>query len=697
VSGSSRIGSFTHWQPRPGTTDAQIIDHVYTRNCYGLPDDMRDYVVIDVGAHVGAFTIACLDRGARVLAFEPDLGNYRLLLEAVCKHEHGIENSALFLQAVIGSLSSGVWMTDSYPVMSGLANTGGKNIFNREALPEDVISTPFMSVRVLFAETLNLQLDRWGYTSNNYKLLLKLDCEGSEHQIIEALARENIRPDHIIGEAHDATNLDPSFPPDTILNAQSVVRRLSQLGYRVRYKNCLPKGLALFSAARRAPLSPPDDYSIRPCPCGEPAHTGRWCERGLRIYGNSRTRILWVGDAVAATGFSRCTHAACDALRAAGYEVHILGINYYGDPHSHPYPIYPARKGGDWSGVLRLPELVERIGPDLIIGLNDAWNVKDYLDELDASGVQIPPIMFWLAADAENQSAGKDLEGIAHVVGWTQFALDEFKKGGYRGPASIVPLGVDTSLFRPLDKQECRAKVLPPSIPPEAFIVGFVGRNQPRKRIDLLLRYFATWLEEWPHRPENQARDDGPDAYLYLHVAPTGERGTDIRSLVRCYGLEGRVIVSHPPIGEGVADAVLPLVYNSMDLFLTTTQGEGWGLPVLEAIACGVLCAVPNWSALGEWARPAAYMIPCTSTNLSAPLNGKAYTIGGVPDERETVNAIQWGYEHAVGRGRQGQKYHIAAGLELARSLSWEKTGERMVREVEKLLGILRESAKSEP
>ena len=52
-------------------------------------------------------------------------------------------------------------------------------------------------------------------------------------------------------------------------------------------------------------------------------------------------RLFWVGDAVASTGFARATHKICDVLRET-YEVHVLGINYHGDPHPYPYTIYPA-------------------------------------------------------------------------------------------------------------------------------------------------------------------------------------------------------------------------------------------------------------------------------------------------------------------------------------------------------------------
>lgn len=53
--------------------DASIWQDVYTNNEYQLPEDMTDWHVLDIGAHVGAFTRLCLDRGAYVSAFEPCL------------------------------------------------------------------------------------------------------------------------------------------------------------------------------------------------------------------------------------------------------------------------------------------------------------------------------------------------------------------------------------------------------------------------------------------------------------------------------------------------------------------------------------------------------------------------------------------------------------------------------------------------
>lgn len=67
---------------RHGTQDGAVAREVLDANEYRLPDRL-DGLVVDVGAHVGAFARACLDRGARVVCFEPDAGNYALLCRNV--------------------------------------------------------------------------------------------------------------------------------------------------------------------------------------------------------------------------------------------------------------------------------------------------------------------------------------------------------------------------------------------------------------------------------------------------------------------------------------------------------------------------------------------------------------------------------------------------------------------------------------
>jgi glycosyltransferase involved in cell wall biosynthesis len=389
----------------------------------------------------------------------------------------------------------------------------------------------------------------------------------------------------------------------------------------------------------------------------------------VRLPRETTKKILWVGDAVVSSGFARCTHAVCDHLHEEGWDVHVLGINYFGDPHDYPYSIYPCYQpqagGRDAFGVFRLADMVRQIGPDVVVFLNDPWNIPNYMASLrylqEEQHVTAPPAIGWLAVDAKNQP-GDAINDLSHVITWTDFALQELKAGGYRGSGSVVPLGVDLDVFKPMETSVARSQIQIDGqlMPQDDFIIGVVGRNQFRKRLDLTLEYFAAFIHKYGI----------DDAKLFIQIAPTEEDAFHLSRLMKYYNIEDKVIISEGEMAFGFKEQVLSVIYNSFDVLFTTTQGEGWGLTSLEAMACGVPVIAPDWSGLGDWAAGAARLIPCTSTATSAPFGNMSYTIGGIPDKDLTVQALRQFYLE-----RDFRNHYARAGFERAQELSWNNVG----------------------
>lgn len=398
----------------------------------------------------------------------------------------------------------------------------------------------------------------------------------------------------------------------------------------------------------------------------------------------AKRKLLWVGDAGVATGFARATHHVCDWLHASGeWDVEILGINFYGDPDVQarwPYKIHPCttERGGDPLGITRLPEVCARHRPDIIVVLQDPWFMPQYRA---ASGTI--PLVAWLAVDGKNLRADEYLPGIQTALFWTRFAEREARLGGFAGRSAVVPLGVDLELYRPLPRQEARhAWGLKGSPAEDGFIIGNVNRNQPRKRLELTIDYFATWVLE----------ERIPDAYLMLHLAPTGEHAIDVKNLMGYYGLAHRLILSTPPtIGKGVPERQLAGMYSAFDVMLTTTQGEGFGLTTFEAMAAGVPCIAPDWSALGELlCCGAGELVPCSSISVTAGSrtypNGAVINpnvIGAVPDKAATIKALHKLYEDDTYRAELAHRGRARVGEDRFR---WSNIGEAFHRELEAAL-----------
>lgn len=390
-------------------------------------------------------------------------------------------------------------------------------------------------------------------------------------------------------------------------------------------------------------------------------------------------KLLFIGDSPdCPSGFGRATREILDRVRDH-FEVTVLGINHRGDPSTVPYPVYTAAAGGDAFGLGRLIWMCGLVKPDIIVIQNDGWYFPHYVAALRQKKAnheyEFPefaaiPIVGAVAIDGLNFK-GDWIKDITKAVFWTQFAESEARIGGYAGPSEVIPLGVDLGTFYPEERYPAMERQQMAWLS-DYFVVGNVNRNQPRKRWDLTLRYFAKWVKDYKVQ----------DARLFLHSAPTGDCSINIADLARYYGIQHQVVMYTPEPFYGKTDEDMRDVYNCFDVLISTTQGEGMGLPAMEAMACGVPCILPDWSAFGDWAAGAAGLVPCTSTapqSFSPTIN----VLGGVADEKAFIATLD-----ALYRDTHHREVIGSLGLTRVREdrFRWDVIGARWV---EVLNGVL--------
>jgi D-inositol-3-phosphate glycosyltransferase len=374
-------------------------------------------------------------------------------------------------------------------------------------------------------------------------------------------------------------------------------------------------------------------------------------------------RLLWIGDAGCPSGFGLATHKILETVHKY-FDVCVLGLNYRGDPHPYPYPIYAASPGGDSFGLGRLIWMCDIWKPDVIVIQNDPWNFPAYRqvltteDETYHGEYANVPVVGIVAVDGRNID-GSALNDLDLAIFWTEFGLEEARKGGFTKPGTVVSLGVDREVYFPESRKAAREAIGIPSAFHDSFIIGNVNRNQPRKRWDLTLQYFADWVK-------SRKLDD---VYLYLHTAPTGDTGVRVQQYAAYLGIVDRIMLRTPPVWYGVPEEELRHTYNAFDLSMTTTQGEGFGLTTLEAMACGIPTVGPRWSGLESWAEPAMKLIPCSSLAIGPPY---VNVVGGIADEGEYILALdEFYYDPSV------RIKHSQAGLRLVQDerFDWANIG----------------------
>lgn len=199
------------------------------------------------------------------------------------------------------------------------------------------------------------------------------------------------------------------------------------------------------------------------------------------------------------------------------------------------------------------------------------------------------------------------------------------------GKIDVTPLGYDKAAFRPLleaDTSHFRRK----QGLPERFWL-YLGTLEPRKNLPLLLKAYAR-LGETERLPLILG---GGIGWMAQEIFATIER------------LELGEWVKHAGF---IPTADLPFWYNCAEAFLFPSVYEGFGLPVLEAMACGTPVITTNSSSLPEVAGRAAKCLPPSDIEL-------------------------WtGALRALKRDGEWRDLARTRGLERAQQFSWARTAE---------------------
>jgi glycosyltransferase involved in cell wall biosynthesis len=357
-----------------------------------------------------------------------------------------------------------------------------------------------------------------------------------------------------------------------------------------------------------------------------------------------KRRILVVSDSAHLnTGFGRVAREIGTALVATGqWDVSQLGWFHNPSTAVVPFRVYPTT-GQDAYGHKAYPETVARLKPDIVLAIGDDWMIGHMLDH-----PRTCPVVGYVPIDSEPVSldAMKTFSKLDHLVLYGMYAWRRVHGEALEGKRSMIPHGVDLQTFRPLpieEKQRARAEILGGRKGVD-FIVGCVARNTTRKNLPALVRTFRMFVNG-----STSCQDCGnifggthstcracnsgnvvsfapkDDAWLYMHCVADERQnaiGFDLASLVAQQGLAGRVgMPKGMKVGGGVTDTKLNEIYNAMDVFSLPTMGEGWGLPILEAMAAGTPVLVTDYSAhtqfvagCGDMISPIAF-VTCVANN----------------------------------------------------------------------------------
>jgi hypothetical protein len=186
-------------------------------------------------------------------------------------------------------------------------------------------------------------------------------------------------------------------------------------------------------------------------------------------------------------------------------------------------------------------------------------------------------------------------------IAMSQFGLAQLERAGIA--AEYAPHSVDTDTFRPdatVDGASGRDIL---NIPDDAFVVGMVAANKGSAPIR------KAFGENLLAMGEFMARHT--DVVLYMHTESRGaSMGIDLKALAAACGIPAdRIVwVDQWAYYAGLGPDILATIMASFDVHLLCSRGEGFGVPVLEAAACGVPSIVSDFSAQPELVTDFGYL-----------------------------------------------------------------------------------------
>jgi glycosyltransferase involved in cell wall biosynthesis len=253
---------------------------------------------------------------------------------------------------------------------------------------------------------------------------------------------------------------------------------------------------------------------------------------------------------------------------------------------------------------------------------------------------------------------------VDEVWAHTRYVRDIYLRSGVDPrKVKLVPLGVDPALFNP---HRAPARIGTS----KSFKFLFVGGATLRKGFDILLRAYT----------EEFTSDD--DVCLVIKdFFYGGEAAVDVRAARRRRGAP-EILYRY----DNIDFHDLGGLFTACDCYVHPYRSEGFGLPIIEAMACGLPVIVTGWGAARDFCNDTiAYLIPAEETRVPAALWGRALpTVGppmwSEPDLSALRRTMRRVFDHRVDARRKGMR----ASAHIRSRFTWTRVVDEMTQRLER-------------
>ncbi len=360
--------------------------------------------------------------------------------------------------------------------------------------------------------------------------------------------------------------------------------------------------------------------------------------------------LFTLTSAKSMTGQQRFIFEAARAMRRKGHDVTILTFS----ENTRPEMIDLIRKegiktetvpyGGAFLGRIRqfslYPNKIKEISPDIIFTytsilsnsavLSGIPTINYYWGQVTVFSEFLKNPLRWI----DNYLSGFPTVFLAkRNICCSEYMERQLKAIYFRKSDGLIYCGIDTERLKPSKKEgeNFRRKY---RVPRKAFFLGTIGRFVPYKNHKYLLEYALL------------------DKSVTVAIAGGGELEKEYLDFIEKNSLGKRAILL-----KNLPEKDLNGFFNALDIYLHPSSWEGFGIPPLEASACGKISVTLNSASLPE---------------VTAPLPA-----GFLSDGKA-------GFFKQIGNAKRALKNKGVPGISrgFARKFSWEKIAGEIEREI---------------
>jgi len=234
-------------------------------------------------------------------------------------------------------------------------------------------------------------------------------------------------------------------------------------------------------------------------------------------------------------------------------------------------------------------------------------------------------------------------------VSVSRFGQQEIERLDIESP--YIPFGIDTSIYKPTEKWQSGERVFTGrelmgfDDDGGDFVVSIVNANKAAGPGSIHRKAWAEQLLAFSIFAQGK-----PDVRLYIHTEKNGNYGgLNLTALLKAVGLEENKKVkfcNQYAFHQGHFDnEAMAALYTASDVLLAATYGEGAGLTVMEAAACGTRAVVNNFSAQPEFVSEDSWL-----TENQPYWDGAQLAWFAIPNVPSIVDALEQAYAKGGGR-----------------------------------------------